>query len=40
MLINQIKALFIVLINQNEVLRIRMKQSLHNSRESVIQGQL
>ena len=29
------KALFIFLINQNEVLCIRMKQSLQNYRESV-----
>ena len=35
MLTNQNKALFIILINQNEVLSIRMKQCSQNSRESV-----
>ena len=35
MLINQNKALFTILINQNEVLYIRMKQTLQNSCGSV-----
>ena len=35
MLTNQNKSLFILLINQNEVVCIRMKCSLQNSRESV-----
>ena len=35
MLTNQNKSLFIILINQNEVVCIRMKRSLQNSRESV-----
>ena len=40
MLTNQNKALFFILINQNEVLCARKKQSSQNSRESVFQGQL
>ena len=40
MLTNQNKALFIILINQNEVLCIRIKQSSQNSRESMFYGQL
>ena len=35
MLSNQNKALLIILINQNEVFCIRIKQSSQNSRESV-----
>ena len=35
MLTNQNKSLFIILVNQNEVVCIRMKRSLQNSRESV-----
>ena len=35
MLTIQNKALFIILINQNIVLSIRVKQSAQNSRESV-----
>ena len=40
MLTNQNKAFFIILINQNKVLCIRIKQSSQNSRESVFWGEL
>ena len=39
-LTNQNKVLFMILTNQNTVLRIKIKQSLENSRERVFQGQL
>ena len=35
MLTNQYKTLFIILINQNKVLRIKAKHRSENSRESV-----
>ena len=40
MLTNQNKAFFIILINQNKVLCIRIKQSSQNSRERVFWGEL